>query len=117
MRKINLGISGCLGRMGKQIIRSAKNNRNYKLVALTEHKKINKKIQGIDVNVNKLFVFKDTDVIIDFTVPSCTLEILKIAKKLNKRVVIGTTGFSKKQENLIKNYSKKIPILKAGNMS
>ena len=117
MRKINLGISGCLGRMGKQIIRSAKNNRNYKLVALTEHKKINKKIQGIDVNVNKLFVFKDTDVIIDFTVPSCTLEILKIAKELNKRVVIGTTGFSKKQENLIKNYSKKIPILKAGNMS
>ena len=117
MRKINLGISGCLGRMGKQIIRSAKNNRNYKLVALTEHKKINKKIQGIDVNVNKLFVFKDTDVIIDFTAPSCTLEILKIAKELNKRVVIGTTGFSKKQENLIKNYSKKIPILKAGNMS
>ena len=45
------------------------------------------------------------------------MEILKIASKLKKRVVIGTTGFSKKEENLIKNYSKKIPILKAGNMS
>ena len=55
--------------------------------------------------------------IIDFTVPRCTLQILKIASKLKKRVVIGTTGFSKKEENLIKNYSKKIPILKAGNMS
>ena len=54
--------------------------------------------------------------IIDFTIPSCTLEILKIAK-LKKKVVIGTTGFNKKQENLIKKYSKKIPILKAGNMS
>ena len=32
-------------------------------------------------------------------------------------MVIGTTGFSKKEENLIKKYSKKIPILKAGNMS
>ena len=55
--------------------------------------------------------------IIDFTVPKCTLEILKIAVKLRKRVVIGTTGFSKKQEDLITKYAKKIPILKAGNMS
>ena len=31
--------------------------------------------------------------------------------------MIGTTGFSKKEENLIKKFSKKIPILKAGNMS
>ena len=42
---------------------------------------------------------------------------MKIASKLKKRVVIGTTGFSKKEENLIKKYSRKIPILKAGNMS
>ena len=55
--------------------------------------------------------------IIDFTVPKCTLEILKIASKLKKRVVIGTTGFSKNEENSIKQYSRKIPILKAGNMS
>ena len=53
-----------------------------------------------------------TDVIIDFTVPKCTLEILKIALKLKKRVVIGTTGFTQKTESLIKKYSKKIPILK-----
>ena len=55
--------------------------------------------------------------IIDFTVPKCTLEILKIAVKQKKKVVIGTTGFTKKEENLIKKFSKKIPILKAGNMS
>ena len=55
--------------------------------------------------------------IIDFTVPKCTLEILKIATKLKKKVVIGTTGFSRKDENLIKKFSKKIAILKAGNMS
>ena len=117
MKIINLGISGCLGRMGKQIISSSKRNKNFKLVALTEQRKIKKKIQGININVNNLYVFRNTDVIIDFTVPKCTFEILKIAKKLKKRVIIGTTGFSKKQENEIKNYSKKIPILKAGNMS
>ena len=45
------------------------------------------------------------------------MEILEIATKLKKRVVIGTTGFTKKEENLIKKFSRKIPILKAGNMS
>ena len=43
--------------------------------------------------------------------------MIKIASKLKKRVVIGTTGFSKREEKLIKKYSRKIPILKAGNMS
>ena len=117
MKKINLGITGCMGRMGQQIIKSVKTDKNFKLVALTESKKINKKINGIKISKNTLENFKKTNLIIDFTVPRCTFEILKIATKLKKRVVIGTTGFSKKEEDLIKKYSKKIPILKAGNMS
>ena len=117
MKKINLGITGCMGRMGQQIIKSVKTDKNFKLVALTESKKINKKINGIKISKNTLENFKKTNLIIDFTVPRCTFEILKIATKLKKRVVIGTTGFSKKEEGLIKKYSKKIPILKAGNMS
>ena len=117
MKKINLGITGCLGRMGQQLIKSAKKNKNFKLVALTEEKKIKKKINGIDILQNSNNTLKKTSVIIDFTIPKCTFEVLKIALKLKKRVVIGTTGFSKKEEDLIKKYSKKIPILKAGNMS
>ena len=117
MKKINLAISGCLGRMGQQLIKSSKSNKNFKLVALTESKVFNKKIAGIKLDLNTNEVFKNTDIIIDFTVPNCTLDILKIASKLKKRVVIGTTGFSQKEEALIKNFSKKIPILKAGNMS
>ena len=87
-----------------------------KLVALTENRLINKKLNGIKPELNSNKTFKSTDVIIDFTVPNCTIEILKIASKL-KKVVIGTTGFTRQQENQIKTYSKKIPILKAGNMS
>ena len=117
MKKINLAISGCLGRMGQQLIKSSKNNKSFKLTALTENKVINKKIAGIKLDINTEQAFKKTDVIIDFTVPNCTLDILKIASKLKKRVVIGTTGFSKKEEAIIENFSKKIPILKAGNMS
>ena len=117
MKKINLSITGCMGRMGQQIIKSSKSNKKFKLVSLTESKIINKKVAGLKPGLNNINSFKNTNVIIDFTVPKCTLEILKIATRLKKKVVIGTTGFSKKDENLIKKFSKKIPILKAGNMS
>ena len=117
MKRINLGISGCMGRMGQQLIKSSKKNKNFKLVALTENRLVNKKFNGIKPEFNSDKAFKKTDIIIDFTIPSCTLEILKIAAKLKKKVVIGTTGFTKVEENKIKKYSKKIAILKAGNMS
>ena len=117
MKKINLSISGCMGRMGQQLIKSSKKNKNFKLISLTENRIINKKILGIKPSTNNIEAFKRTNVIIDFTVPKCTIEILKIASKLKKRVVVGTTGFSKKDEVLIKKFAKKIPILKAGNMS
>ena len=117
MKRINLGISGCMGRMGQQLIRSSKKNKNFKLVALTENRFVNKKFNGIKPEFNSNKAFKKTDIIIDFTIPSCTLEILKIAAKLKKKVVIGTTGFTKVEEDKIKKYSKKIAILKAGNMS
>ena len=117
MSKINLSITGCLGRMGQQLVKSSKNAKNFKLVSVTENRIINKKVSGLKPQLNTESAFKNANIIIDFTVPKCTLEVLKIASKLKKRVIIGTTGFSKKEENLIKKYSRKIPILKAGNMS
>ena len=117
MKKIKLLVTGCMGRMGQQIITSVKRDKNFKLIALTENKKINKKINGVKVGLNDEKLFKKVDLIIDFTIPKCTFQVLKIAAKLKKRVVIGTTGFTKKEENIIKKFSKRIPILKAGNMS
>ena len=117
MKKIKLSITGCFGRMGKQLIKSTKSDKDFKLISITENIIVNKKVSGLIPELNSESAFKDANIIIDFTIPECTLEILKIASKLRKRVIIGTTGFSKKQEGLIKKYSKKIPILKAGNMS
>ena len=117
MKKINLAITGCLGRMGQQLIKSTKSSKEFRIVSITENRKINKKILGLNPIFNSKQAFENAKVIIDFTMPKCTLEVLKIASKFKKRVVIGTTGFSKKEEKLIKRYSKKIPILKAGNMS
>ena len=117
MKKINLAITGCLGRMGQQLIKSVRNNKNFKLISITENRLIKKKVLGLKPQLNSKNIFKNVNVIIDFTVPKCTMEVLKIASNLNKKIVIGTTGFSKKEEQMIKKYSKKIPILKAGNMS
>ena len=107
MKKINLAVTGCMGRMGQQIIKSAKKDKSFKLVTLTESKKMDKKINGLKINLNNEKAFKDANLIIDFTIPKCTFQVLKIATKLKKKVVIGTTGFSKKEEGLIKLFSKK----------
>jgi 4-hydroxy-tetrahydrodipicolinate reductase len=106
-----------MGRMGQQIIKSVKKDKSFKLVALTENNLINKKINKIKISQNNEKTFNKVNLIIDFTVPKCTFEVLKIAAKLKKKVVIGTTGFTRREEALIKKFSKKIPILKAGNMS
>jgi len=116
MKKINITITGALGRMGKILIKRISKNKNLKLSSITDLK-IGKKIGGIKTQKNNLEAFKEADVIIDFSRPKASIEILNYAKKLKKKIVIGTTGFNSKQNNLIKNYSKKIAIFKSGNMS
>ena len=86
LMKINLTITGCMGRMGQQLIKSSINNKNFKLVSLTENFKINRKINNILPEFNGVNSFKRTNVIIDFTIPKCTLEVLKIASKLKKEL-------------------------------
>ena len=116
MKKVNITITGAIGRMGQILIDRISKNKNLKLYSLTDVK-VGKKIKGIRIQTNSLEAFKKTDVIIDFSRPKSTIEILNFAEKLRKKVVIGTTGFTKKDENIIKNYSKKIAIFKSGNMS
>ena len=54
MKKINLAITGCLGRMGQQLIMSAKSDKKFKLITLTENQLIKKKISGIRPSLNIL---------------------------------------------------------------
>ena len=79
MKKINLAVTGCMGRMGQQIIKSAKSDKDLKLVALTENKRINKKILGIKLEQNTELALRKSNLIIDFTIPKCTFQVLKIA--------------------------------------
>ena len=117
MPKLNIAITGCMGRMGQQLIKSTRSDKSLNLITITENRIIKKRFFRLKPRLNSEDAFKKADVIIDFTIPKCTFEVLNIASKLRKKVIIGTTGFTKKEENLIKKYSKKISILKAGNMS
>ena len=104
MSKVNLAISGCMGRMGQQLIKSSRSDKNFKLTTLTENRLIKKKISGIKPILNNEISFKIFDLIIDFTFPNCIFEILKIASKLKKRVVIEKNVFTKKEESIFKKF-------------
>ena len=116
MKKIKITITGALGRMGEILTKRISKNKSLKLFSLTDLKS-GKTVNGIKIQKNNLEAFKKTDVIIDFSRPKASIEVLNYAKKLKKKIVIGTTGFTKQQNNLIKKYSKKIAVFKSGNMS
>ena len=72
--------------MGQQLIRSAKNNKSFKIVSLTESRIVSRKISGIKLELNTDNAFKKASVIVDFTIPKCTMQVLKIASKLKKEL-------------------------------
>ena len=111
----NLVINGCLGRMGQEVAKQSEFYKDLKLVAgidITENNNSNFPVYS---NINDLK--EKVDVIIDFSRPESTLNVLEYAKSKNIAVVIATTGFSNEQEEIIKEYSKSIPIFKSANMS
>ena len=68
MKKINLTITGCLGKMGQQLVRSSKSTKNFKLVSVTENRIINKKVSGLRPQLNSESAFKNANIIIDFMI-------------------------------------------------
>ena len=127
MAKVKVGIAGCLGRMGQELIRQILLEKKFTFVGGFEHKshpKIGKKFNEItDINLkvivtnNAESVFKLADVVIDFTTPQSSLSSAKIASETKTALVIGTTGINSSQKNKIKSFSKKTPILMSSNMS
>ena len=126
---INIIISGAYGKMGCSLIKELKKNNQIICVAalinpITYHiqknqKKIKKKFSFPILTLEKLK--KNTninfDVMIDFSTPENSLENIKFCLQRNKKIVIGTTGFTDTQMKKIKKYSKKISILCSPNFS
>ena len=72
---------------------------------------------GISISSDALTLLKDADALIDFSVPSATLEFAALAAQARIVHVIGTTGFSAAEEEKIKAAARHATIIKAGNMS
>ena len=107
MSLIKICLIGASGRMGLILKKKILLNKKFKLINF--HSKNNDE----DLKNN----IKESDIIIDFSRPIASIAAIKIAIALKKKMIIGTTGFSAKQESFIKKTSKKIAIFKSGNMS
>jgi 4-hydroxy-tetrahydrodipicolinate reductase len=83
-KRINITITGALGRMGKILVKCTLKNKKFKLYSLTDLK-FGQRVEGVKVQDNCLEAFKKTDVIIDFSTPRSAIEILHLAVKLKKK--------------------------------
>ncbi|ALD15110.1 dihydrodipicolinate reductase [Buchnera aphidicola (Aphis glycines)] len=123
-----IAITGALGRMGQMLVREVEKNKKTCLTAAIvkqNHPLINHDI-GKEIGIGKIGVLiqdtldvnkNDFDILIDFTNPLSTLQYLKYCKQFQKNIIIGTTGFSESEIQIIKSYSKNIAILIASNFS
>lgn len=112
---INVLINGCNGRMGQEVIKRLDNYPEFSLLGGFDRENSGKFPFPVYTSFNQIKNLPD--IIIDFSIPDATLNILTFAKQNKIPIVIATTGFSDKQETEIKEFSKYIPIFKSANMS
>lgn len=115
---IRILVNGSNGKMGQGVIKSiSKSNEFYLFGGLDKVKKENTHYRTYS-SISELSNISDKpDVIVDFSVPEASLAIISYASTFNIPVVIATTGFSKDEQEKIKNFSKNIPIFQSANMS
>ena len=112
---INVLVNGCNGRMGQEVVKAIINNEKFEVVC------------GVDMNDTGKYIFpvytkieeitEKPDVIVDFSIPKATMNIIEFAKNNHIPIVIATTGFSEEENTYIKECSKIIPIFQSANMS
>ncbi len=112
---INVLVNGCNGKMGQEVVNQIEQNSDFLVLAGFDKEDLGNTSYPVYTNLSSITA--KPDVIIDFSVPVATLNILEYARNNSVPVVIATTGFSEQQLKEIENYSKYIPIFKSANMS
>ncbi|MCM8813275.1 MAG: 4-hydroxy-tetrahydrodipicolinate reductase [Candidatus Omnitrophica bacterium] len=116
---IRVGIYGCCGKMGKRLAALTAADAQCKLTVLVEragHPEIGQTMHGVQVS-DSLDAIAPADVVIDFTVPQASLQLLPAALRHKKALVIGTTGMDAAQQEQVKQAARAIPIVFSPNMS
>ncbi len=112
---INVLINGVNGRMGQEVLKAINNSSDFEVccgVDITENPSL-----PFPIYLSTDLIKEKIDVIIDFSIPDATMNILEYAMENRIPIVIATTGFSENQLNKISEYSKIIPVFRSGNMS
>jgi len=125
---MKIGILGCAGRMGQMLVREVLATPSCKLSGGTEisgHSALGKDVAaisgnkpcGLKIQKNPSQLFKNSDVIIDFTAANITQTHTQLAVKHGTNLILGTTGHDEKQLTIINKAAKKTTIVKAMNFS
>ncbi len=125
---LNIAITGAGGRMGRTLIEACHQTDNCQVTAAFE--RMDSSLTGADAGelagIGKInvavtgdidSVIDQFDILIDFTSVDSTLNHLEICRQNNKKIIIGTTGFSAEQKQIIENAANDIAVVFAPNMS
>lgn len=118
-KEIKIAVAGACGRMGSTIISLLTKTPDMRTVWAFEskgHPSVGSVVSDIEIKDN-LDECQNAEVLIDFTNPESSIQNLQTAKEKNLKVVIGTTGFSSSQIEIIRNISKEISVVVSPNMS
>ncbi len=115
---IKVGVFGVSGRVGRLLLDDIKAEENISLSAVYVRNDLDFSIDPSVLVTNDMRTFlKGCDIVIDFSLPDATQALLEVAKDVPTPLVIGTTGLSEHQLNLIHDTSQRMPVLYATNMS
>jgi len=115
---IKVGVFGANGRVGKLIIDDLKESKDIKLSSVFVRNAFNYSVDSSVIVSTDIELFLNScDIVIDFSLPEACETLLEAVIKTPKPLVIGTTGLSAHQLNLLKQASENMPILYATNMS
>ncbi|MDE7174713.1 MAG: 4-hydroxy-tetrahydrodipicolinate reductase [Helicobacter sp.] len=115
---LGIGVFGAGGRVGKLVVDLAKKSQEVKLECVYVRKDLDFSIDpGVLITSDLKVLLESSAAVIDFTTAEGTRALLEVALNNPKPIVIGTTGLESHHENLIKEASKKMPILYASNLS
>ncbi len=125
---MKIGIIGCAGRMGKTLVQTVSGHADSKLAGGTEYaasSAIGQDVAlvaglepcGVAITGSAEELIQSADAVIDFTTPENTLNTAALVAKHGKILVAGTTGFSAAQQEELKTFASKTPIVWSSNMS
>ncbi len=118
-----IAVIGASGRMGSKILGLLKNDKSAEITGAIDSAQNQCQGQKVFADLDVIYssdvnvISGKSQVFIDFSAPDATIENLKILRKLKKNIVIGTTGFTNEQVNLIHDAAKEIGVVFSPNMS